>query len=126
MITEDYVSFKISKLLKKKGFDLGCDMYYTKTGSVAYTQLKFNHNEVENRYSRPTLQMAMKWLREIYDLHIIAYPWRANKEERATHWCCQVYKSFNLFGYEKYTNETSKTYEQACEADIKYCLTNLI
>ena len=127
MITEDYVSFETAKLLKQKGFDGVC--------RTAYETIA-NKHEVEqcspsswgklNQVKRPTLQMAMRWLRETYDLHIIAYPWRANKEERATHWCCQVYKSFNLLGYEKYTNETPKSYEEACESAIKYCLENLI
>ena len=144
MITEDYVSFETAKLLKEKGFDsedVGClggfysERCYesghgvkTQSGQevgVVYDDLI--NSELENyEYLRPTLQMAMKWLREIYDLHIIAYPWRANKEERATHWCCQVYKSFNLLVYEKYTNATPKSYEKAVEAAIKYCLENLI
>jgi len=119
-ITEDYVSFEVAKLLKEKGFDERCYKKYNSNGDL------FDSTEFTYGPKAPTIQMAMKWLREIYDLHIIAYPWRANKEERATHWCCQVYKSFNLLGYEKYTNETPKSYEEACEAAIKYSLENLI
>jgi hypothetical protein len=133
MITEDYVSFETAKLLKEKGFDEYCLKNYWSTDKELHNwgwELSYHRNSDGNRNTKdcvaPTLQMAMKWLREIYDLHIIAYPWRANKEERATHWCCRVYKSFNLFGYEKYTNETPESYEEACEAAIKYCLENLI
>lgn len=121
-ITEDFVSYETAKLLKEKGFDEPCVYVYLHDGSEDI----WDADEEDIACQKPTLQMAMKWLRKVYDLHIIAYPWRANKEERATHWCCQVYKSFNLLGYEKYTNETPKSYEEACEAAIKYCLENLI
>lgn len=92
---------------------------------IVYDDLTNSDLEYDE-YLRPTLQMAMKWLREVYDLHIIVYPWQADKEEKAIHWCCQVYKSFNHMGNEKYTNETPKSYEEACEAAMKYCLENLI
>ena len=141
MITEDYVSFETANLLKEKRFDEICRAFWKEwngeislcscnsshTFEYCYNTMLENYNDSEEtNIAAPTLQMAMKWLREIYDLHIIAYPWRANKEERATHWCCKVYKSFNLLGYEKYTNETPKSYEEACGAAIKYCLENLI
>lgn len=67
--------------------------------------------------------MAMKWLREECDLHIIAYPYNVNGKKK---WCCQVYKTFNLLGNEKYVNETLGSYEEAVEAALKYCLTELI
>lgn len=130
MITEDYVSFEIAKLLKEKGFDGECDLFgrtdepeliIREAAKIAYEQ-----GIDDECVILPTPKMTMKWLREIYDLHIIAYPWRANREERATHWCCKVYKSFNLLGYEKYTNETPRSYKEAIEAAIRYCLENLI
>ncbi len=74
----------------------------------------------------PTLQMAMKWLREVYDLHIIVSPYKVGKEEKAFHWCCEVYRSFNLLGCRKYVNETVKSYEEGVEIAIKYCLEHLI
>ena len=127
MITEDYVSFEIAKLLKEKGFDeIKCNTCYKWNGNFCNNRKSMSGIDNEICYQAPTLQMAMKWLRKMYDLHIITYPWRANKEERAAHWCCKVYKSFNLLGCEKYTNETPSSYEEACEAAIKYCLENLI
>ena len=140
MITEDYVSYNIAKLLKEKGFNEKCiAVYHDKKLQLVSSLGIFSgngHDEQIVTYTNsecewspimiaaPTLQMAMKWLREVYDLHIIAYPWRANKKERI-HWCCHVYKSFNLFG-RKYTNETLKSYEEACEKAIRYCLEKLI
>lgn len=72
------------------------------------------------------IQLAMRWLREIYDLHIIAYPFKSGNDTSTKHYCCQVFKTFNLLGYEKYTNETLTSYEEAVETAIKYCLENLI
>jgi hypothetical protein len=121
MITEDYVSFEISKILKEKGFDCGCDTYYTKTGSVAYTQLRYNHNEIKNRYSRPTLQMAMKWLRERKIYIMIDRSW-----SMADSWqyCICVNNDFdNLI---QQTSVPNRTYEEAVEAALKYSLENLI
>ena len=127
MVNEDYCSYEIAELLKEKGFHVFTKSFYKKKDHVIH------HNTCELAYyahskkiPAPTHQMAMKWLREVYDLHIISYPYRVNKEEKANHWCCQVYKSFNLLGYEKYTNETPKSYEEAIEIAIKYSLENLI
>ena len=125
-ITEDYVSFEVAKLLREKGFEGDCNATY----GMMKGELNVNNHSSSNggnlRCLAPTLQMTMKWLREVHDLHIIAYPWKADKEKKAFHWCCQVYKSFNLLGCEKYKNETCRSYEEAVEAAIKYCLTNLI
>ena len=131
-MTEDYVSLETAKLLKEKGFDEEVKAFYSYDSEFKIYDFQEDDrwdtpNDWGDYYwSVPTLQMAMKWLREVHDLHIIAYPWKADREERAIHWCCQVYKSFNLLGYEKYTNETLKTYEEACETAIKYCLEKLI
>ena len=130
MITEDYVSFETAKLLKEKGFNENCaTLYDLRSGELQERQAGyvFNNSQWDNFVTAPTLQMAMKWLRKKYDLHIIVYPWEVVGEGKdSKHWCCQVYKSFNQLSCSKYTNETVKSYEDACEAAIKYCLENLI
>ena len=110
MITEDYVSFEVAKLLKEKGFDEDTNCYYIE-GSVDknlyYSPIRQNHNKritnnefdihidiTSGKISAPTLQMAMKWLREKYNLHID-----------------EVGRSI-----------VKLTHEEACEAAIKYCL----
>jgi hypothetical protein len=142
-ITEDYCSFEIAKLLKEKGFDGECRMTYREHDMqmIYYTPnpndlLDFTTNrEKLEKHSKkqhcdyalcPTHQMALKWLREVHDLHIVVYPWQADNEEKAIHWCCTVYKSFAHLGNDVYTNETPKSYEQAVEAALKYTLENLI
>lgn len=67
MITEDYVSFETAKLLKEKGFDEYCG-YYNSDGE--YWEYRVYNHRGEYYISAPTLQMAMKWLREKHHLHI--------------------------------------------------------
>ena len=100
MMTEDYVSFETAKLLKEKGFDEECQKYYG-----------------DYKYPCPTLQMAMKWLREEHKLYM--YTAFAGMEEV---WFSRIYdKNKHLKDLDNFN-----TYEQACEEGIKYCLENLI
>ena len=131
MITEDYVSFEVAKLLKDKGFDCPCEVWYSEYTSQffrgeKYTIIEFDdHNRFNENYKflcyAPTLQMAMKWLRETFEIHcqidcpIAASNWMygirdLNKDEWVT--------LRNMGDYD--------TYEEACEAGIRYVLENLI
>ena len=69
MITEDYVSFEVAKLLKEKGFvEPLVNYYYTAKGErVGYLM-------TEEQYLCPTHQLAMKWLREVYNIFIVIEP----------------------------------------------------
>ena len=141
-ITEDYVSFECAKLLKEKGFPQEYDIYHS---------LVYNEEDYEDEYEVqrmvletklvkagtlssypigvpepkcycPTLQMAMKWLREKHNLFIQitvdfsdgAYP---------MYDVCVVNlaicTSIVVIGYDRYS------YTQTCETAIKYCLENL-
>ena len=119
-ITEDYVSFEVAKLLKEKGFDQNCATYYL-DGQV----WRHYHCEVipkgKQIYAAPTQAMAMKWLREVHNLHIDIDPsegdWNPTVLE-LENWSCVV-----KFGDEIPIQDS---YEEACEAAIKYCLENLI
>lgn len=86
MITEDYVSFEIAKLLKKKGFGGEClSMYLTPKphcGMGNPNEPKIAPHGKDNHYyegylyqcEAPTLQMAMKWLREVHNIAIVIAP----------------------------------------------------
>ena len=126
MNTEDFVSFNTAKLLNDKRFDWNCDTYYTENGSVKYTQLKYNHNGIKNCYSRPTLQVAMKWLREVHNLNVEVY------RTACGYIGCIVdipsgtdIKFLEDDGDDLPSGQYTK-WEYACEAVIKYCLENLI
>ena len=125
MITEDYVSFETAKLLKEKGFNnLECGMYYSITTGKRTTEL------LTSLIACPTLQMAMKWLREVHGIFIgISLCERyENKMDNDT----TIMFFFELLNLKEkqlingFFQEYTHTYEQACEAAIRYCLTNLI
>ena len=123
-ITEDYVSFETAKLLKEKGFDWCTYAYYEDEDNPnisLHASKAINWNKTTEFISKPTLQMAMKWLRETFEIHcqidcpIVTFNWRygirnLNQDE----W-------FTLRDMGDY-----ETYEEAAEAAIEYCLENLI
>ena len=122
MITEDYVSFETAKLLKEKGFNEGCRQYWYR-GNLVFSRSEIWNRELDNYedegWTAPTLQMAMKWLREVHTI-IIELHHQHRKE-----WYAMV-SSENPLGIGVYTTSTFNTYEESCEAAIKYCLDNLI
>lgn len=110
MITEDYVSFETAKLLKEKGFNERVISFYH-PGDI----------------QRPTLQMAMKWLRKKHNQNItvkahnnvarlktIYYAEVQNLSEPAEKGFCVNGCTFK------------DTYEEAVEYTIRFCLENLI
>ena len=131
MITEDYVSFETSKLLKKKGFDEPCNNRYYETHSgfdlgldPGYTNSHwedwYKDMGVRN-YSAPTLQMAMKWLREVHNL-FIEISVDEMLRDKGYQWALYDNSTKEIMPYSGWGN----TYEQSCESAIKYCLENLI
>lgn len=127
-IIEDYCGFEVAKLLKEKGFSENVRTLYSYDGKLEKCAFGLNYNLDTGRgfTSAPTHQMALKWLREVHDLHIIVYPRQPDKEEKTIHWWCQVYKSFYYMGGDIYTYVTPKSYEEAVESALKYTLENLI
>lgn len=111
MIIEDYVSFKTSQLLKEKGFNEECHQYYG-----------------DYKYPCPTLQMVMKWLREVHNLHCdIGYDFRLGWNNKIT----SLKETIIDHDIEMKTYLTNKSinyssYEEACEDAIKYCIKELI
>ena len=130
-ITEDYCSFEIAKLLKEKGFDEDCWCWYEEDGYFRESNDDFGFqsnswhvvDDDEFNCSAPTIQMAIKWLREAHKIFIEisvsidlngTYHYRyfiLNKE------CKYIRKGYTDFDW---------NYEQAVEEAIKYCLENLI
>ena len=117
MITEDYVSFETAKLLKEKGFDEECIYVYRHDGSEDI----WNADKEDIACQKPTLQMAMKWLREVHNLFICLLFMEDNGEYAYT---VDNVKERSFSASAK--NITWPTYEEACEAGIKYCLEHLI
>ena len=124
MITEDYVSFEVAKLLKEKGFDELTYACFSSNGK----ETRYGYRATGDDINRPTLQMAMKWLREVHNLHC------AVDYDFVLGWYCQItslketveydYEEMKHYHPDKYNGFSSP--EEACESAIKYCLENLI
>ena len=146
MITEDYVSFETAKLLKEKGFDGKCYkvwVYYTSSTPMLWAAPSFVEGETivdresvesaertwntiycdsENKnhgYLAPTLQMAMKWLREVHNIFI-----QVELYSKYDNYCFELFQNTHRLMVEH--REVYNSYEEAGEAAIKYCLENLI
>ena len=121
MITENYVSFEVAKLLKKAGFEEECvTNYYDSGGNFVETGYKFNYNFQTIDHSAPTHQMAVAWLRQKYDISIEVSVLKYNC------WVYTIYKIFSNKVEELYNDGEFKSYEDAIEAALKYVLENLI
>lgn len=132
-ITEDYVSFEIAKLLKEKGFDEYVMRWYiiedsgviAEVASHSYSLSKnssFKNGEIGN----PTLQMAMKWLREKHNLSV-----EVCRTACGYVGCIVSIPSGTDIEFLEETGDDLSSgqytkWEYACEAAIKYCLEQLI
>jgi hypothetical protein len=123
MITEDYVSFETAKLLKDKGFEQGCHTAYFNGRLVDSTMFGFCLGG-DFVYS-PTLQMTMKWLREVHHCVICITPLTFYCGEIVSKWGYCIWADDNTEVDEE-SSPRLEYYEEACEAAIKYCLENLI
>lgn len=140
MITEDYISFETAKLLKEKGFDEPIGFVYSENGELMklsdfgvrylsnsecddYPHWQFPIEGVTSIVSAPTLQMAMKWLREVHsiDISIDIRFWTDDEGVDVKSWRYTVYRADEIEDFGQ-----SDTYEDACEEAIKYCLENLV
>ena len=121
MITEDYVSFETAKLLKERGFDGECRDYYNIDGHFYSEDFKSNWNFGKGAitiFSAPTLQMAMKWLREKHNIFL------SIQQHMDMSYVWYTYANGIPRGCDRESHNNS--YEEACDAAIKYCLENLI
>ena len=116
-INEDYVSYEVAKLLKEKGFDEICTLAYEDLNQL---KVMMNWRVASGYLPCPTHQMAMKWLREEHNVHIVI-EYHEVDEEGFYGWIVKTGSERNHCH-----QEFSKYYEEAVEAALKYCLTELI
>ena len=128
MIKEDYCSYEVAKILKEKGCNESCYTRYVEKEISHYDYSSTNYELIDGVISCPTIQMTMKWLREIHNKHCdIGY-------DIDLHWFFQIIDLKETVEYDypetKYyhtENETGfNSYEEAVEAALKYVLENLI
>lgn len=152
MIKEAYVSLEVAKLLKEKGFDEDTTyvwyehlpkenavrkeeigkpkmdyFYFDKDGerNMKYHNslglIPYINGEI---YSAPTCQMTMAWLRE-NGWHIDVSLSYDDNENACYYVVIQNTKTF-LSADTDIEEKMFKTYEEAVEAALLFCLTNLI
>lgn len=123
MITEDYVSFETAKLLKEKGFDdIPVYTYYLSYGGFYMAPMAVTNKDLyaQGHIAAPTLQMVMKWLRNIHGLFI-----HIGVIREASCWLADIQDIKGDVSVYPVESEFPN-YEEACEAGIMYCLENLI
>lgn len=136
-ITEDYCDFETAKLLKAKGFNEKCLRAYFNDGIISRIfddkDEIYNENLLPSVVAAPTLQMAMKWLREKHKLFIDITAAMEDYIEDGVVKYKDPYYTWEVFSLEigetlyfGGTPNVKESYEEACESAIKYCLENLI
>ena len=121
MIEEDYVSFETAKLLKEKGFDEECIYVYRHDGSEDI----WDTDKEDIECQKPTLQMAMKWLRK-KKVVIIPVPYSFTLDDEVYQWVYSIWCGDNLEIDADFEDDLFDSYEDACEDAMKYALENFI
>lgn len=132
MITEDFCSFEVAKLLKEKGFGIEEETrgYYPIKGDALGRLMfgaEYHHNTSQVQISAPTHQMAMKWLRKEHNIFITIIPQEIKVGIDAL--CYGIYRiTEDLYQplYNRKVDNLVDSYEEAVEAALKYSLENLI
>ena len=139
MITEDYVSFEVAKLLRDKGFDAKCRYYYIQTKEMFEIDTRYHTalttqelldlqiiGEKEDRYAAPTQAIAMRWLREVHNLSVEVYRTACGYIGCITAIPSGTDIKFLETNGDDLASGQYTKWEYACEAAIKYCLEHLI
>lgn len=129
MLTEDYCDFEAAKLLKEKGFDEDTICVYIGRHLLIKGEGTISNATDMPIIPAPTLQMAMKWLREVHNIIITIdydeYELEKNNNKQVGYgW--NIQKIENSTKYLKISEHVFDTYEESCENAIEWCLTNLI
>ena len=114
---DDYASFETARLLKEAGFDWPCEKWFElKDGTPIEwgVDAGYNWNVSKDDYSRPTLSLAAKWLREENNIYV----------EVICKFTCWKFSLINLnpVCIIKLTAGSFNTYEEALEEGLKEAL----
>lgn len=119
MIKEDYCSLEVTKLLEEKGMN--------KSNFTHYVQ-KNNKDGTSEIVAVCTHQKAIKWLREVHNILIWfspVIPTPIPKDE--TVFYLEWEAKMKLHSHPHVQNHIKyKIFEEAVEASLEYCLTELI
>jgi hypothetical protein len=116
-LKDDYVSVRIADLLKENGFDEWCGTYYI-SGRFNYGTPIKNSYLTKGVVSAPTMSLAMKWLREKYNVFISIIRWG---QEYCVDMCDKEGRSFVDKDHSVYFD----TYYEAAETTLFNILADL-
>lgn len=125
MITEDYCTEELVKLLLEKGCPL--DKVIKQDRRPVYFTLPTNHPNWADcdAYYIPTHAQIMKWLREEHNIFIVIEPHMYDYiNEKNSSYVTSLWQGDNY--YENITSKDYPTFEEAVDATLKCCLTELI
>ena len=132
-IEDDYCSFEVSKLLKEKGFTwndwkpfqgikiegvpIGLDNAFPCYDENGKEIRPHKYTETNKHYPRPTHNIAIKWIRKNFGIHIISEP--ISKK-------LWMWKSLVLKTNASDCDYPFNTHEEAIDAALLQTLNNLI
>jgi hypothetical protein len=132
---EELVSFETAKLAKEKGFDLKVDSIYSeysnnsiiidnshlkkynKFSKTEYIENK-NWNKSNKFTSAPTQSLLQKWLREVYNTHLMVEPFY-NEQKVLVYGLDLITERIEE---ETIVEKGFKTYEEALEVGLQEAL----
>ena len=97
---------------------------------MAISSILIDNNHSDHCYLAPTLQMAMKWLRKVHNIHIAIVPCEVGASVMDYTYILYkvdtenfIFKNLEIQGR---ANTDKMSASKTCESAIKYCLLNLI
>ena len=124
MTKEQYVSFETSQLLKAKGFDWEVRSLYGEEGDMGFSSWSNNYNLKDDLFSAPTIQMALRWLKETHGLWVIPMPCENGGFYFEIYKRCGKIWKDNVYDHTEYEDYDEPEY--AIEGGLNYCLTNIV
>lgn len=123
MEKEDYVSRIVAEWLKRRGFNWECRTFYDGNGKLrrvecdhAITRENLCHSD---DVLAPTLQKAVKWLREVHGVDIIVF---REKLPETRYWARIERHPYTLHQQEP----VYMKHEDSCLAAVDYALTEIL
>ena len=138
MITEDYVSSDIAKLLREKGFDWEDSPFASEQEKDEWIQnnsysipnpnynadIPFDSETLTMVAPHISLQKAMKWLRVVHNIDICVFPCYYNYNSWG--YDCQIFKNKDLLLSLTQFSSFEEAVETAVEMALQYYLEKLV
>jgi len=113
-----FVTFEQAKLLKGKGFDVKCKLYYSSNSYRFITEIETNFNSVDIICSAPEQWQVIEWLRINYGIWIGVELYH-NMDGK-------LFSSFIQTNNKKQSFNGNKTPQEAYSVAFDYILKELI